>query len=128
METISIDLTTLLTIVSTVATAYIAAYFGYKQVQKKSESEMHTTLMTDVNSQNAELRQYLSDQLKEANEKHRKIVEEFEHKFRLQEEEIQQLKRDREHLQMKIFKIRLLIVKYGIETTDLDDIEDLDEY
>lgn len=116
--------------IGSIVSGFVAAYFGYKKVSKKSEDELQKSLMADVNAQNAELREYLSNELKAALEKHKEMVQSFEEKIKEQQEEIQLLKRDRERLQMKIFKLRLCMVKYGInideENIDIEDMHDDD--
>lgn len=119
-------LISIFTQIGIIISGFIAAYFGYKKVKQKSHDEIQTQLMASVNAQNSELRTYLSEKLKEEMEKHRVTIETFEAKMKMQEDEINLLKRDRERLMMKIFKLRVAMLKYGIEITDaeLDELVD----
>ena len=116
----------IITQIGVIISGFIAAYFGYKKAKQKSHDEIQTQLMASVNAQNSELRTYLSEKLKEEMEKHRVTIETFEAKMKMQEDEINLLKRDRERLMMKIFKLRVAMLKYGIEITDaeLDELVD----
>lgn len=107
--------TDIIMLLGTTISAFIASFFGYKKLVKKTDGDFQQVLLNDVNSQNAELRKYLSDELKESVEKYKKTTNELENKIQSKENEITNLKIEKEKLQILLVKIRIMLLKNGLD-------------